>query len=204
LNAFPDHERFGGLLLAVNYRAIIHASSILVPFIVETITEVVTVAALCAITAAYIVEELLRVRGRLVPVMSAFTLRMSRPDERDHVIASPIFLASGIILALILFPRNIAYASIAILAIGDPTAAYIGGKFGQRRVGRRSWEGFAAGTCAAFIPTVFIISPILGAIGSVVGMLLELTGVLDDNLTIPLGSGVAMLLAAVLLLHLAG
>jgi dolichol kinase len=190
--------------LATNYRAIIHASSILVPIIVETTTEFVTVAALCAITAAYIVEELLRLRGRRIPVISAFTLAMSRPDERDHLIASPIFLASGIILALILFPRNVAYASIAILAIGDPTAAYVGGKFGQRRVGRRSWEGFVAGTCAAFIPTVFTISPILGAIGSVVGMLLELTGILDDNLTIPLGSGVAMLLAAVLLQHLAG
>jgi len=190
--------------LAANYRAIIHASSILVPFIVETTTKVVTVAALCAITATYIVEEVLRVRGRLVPVMSAFTLRMSCPDERDHLIASPIFLATGIILALILFPRNIAYASIAILAIGDPTAAYVGRKFGQRGVGRKSWEGFVAGTCVAFIPTVFFISPILGAIGSVVGMLLELTGILNDNLTIPLGSGVAMLLAAVLLQHLAG
>jgi dolichol kinase len=30
---------------------------------------------------------------------------------------------------------------------------------------------------------------------------LELTGILDDNLTIPLGSGVAMLLATVLLQH---
>jgi phytol kinase len=190
--------------LATNYRAIIHASSILVPIIVQATTEFVTVAALCAITAIYVAEEMLRLRGRRIPVISAFTLAMSRPDERDHLIASPIFLASGIILALILFPRNIAYASITILAIGDPTAAYVGGRFGLRRVGRRSWEGFVAGTCAAFISTVFIISPILGAIGSVVGMLLELTGVLDDNLTIPLGSGAAMLLAEALLRHLAG
>jgi dolichol kinase len=190
--------------LAANYRAIIHASSILVPVVVQATTQPVTVAALCAITATYVVEELLRLRGRLVPVISAFTLRMSRPDERDHLIASPIFLASGIILALILFPRNIAYASIAILAIGDPTAAHVGGRFGHRRVGGRSWEGFLAGMCAAFIPTVLIVSPILGAIGSVVGMLLELTGILDDNLTIPLGSGIAMLVAAVLLPRLAG
>jgi dolichol kinase len=204
LNASRDHKRFGGLQLATNYRAIIHASSILVPIIVQTTKEFVTVAALCAITAAYIVEELLRLRGRRVPVISAFTLAMSRPEERDHLIVNPIFLASGIVLALILFPRNIAYASIAILAIGDPTAAYLGGKFGQRRVGSRSWEGFVAGTCAAFIPTIFFISPILGAIGSVVGMLLELTGILNDNLTIPLGSGIAMFLAAVLLPHLAG
>lgn len=171
---------------------------------VEAGSELLTITALCAITVAYIVEEWLRLRGRRVPLISAFTLRMSRPDERDHLIARPIFLAAGIILALLLFPRNIAYASIIILAIGDPIAAYVGGRFGRRRVGSRSWEGFVAGTCAAYIPTVLIVSPILGVVGSVVGMLLELTGILDDNLTIPLGSGIAMFLATVLLKHLIG
>jgi dolichol kinase len=124
---------------------------------------------------------------------------MSRPDERDHLIARPIFLAIGIILVLLLFPTNIAYASIAILAIGDPVAAYVGRRFGHWHVGSKSWEGFAAGTCAAYVPTLLVVSPIVGAVGSIVGMVLELVGILDDNLTIPLGSGAAMLLATALL-----
>jgi dolichol kinase len=184
--------------LAANYRSIIHASSILVPIIVEVTSEFVTVIVLCAITIAYVLAELLRLRGRRVPVISTFTLAMSRPEERSHLIVRPILLAAGIILTLVLFPRNIAYTSIVILAIGDPIAAYVGSRFGRRRVGSKSWEGFVAGTCAAYVPTVFIISPILGAVGSVVGMLMELTGILDDNLTIPLGSGIAMYLAMVL------
>jgi dolichol kinase len=190
--------------LVANYRAFVHASSILVPILVEAESEFLTVTVLCAVSAAYIVEELLRLRGRQIPLISSFTLRISRPTERDHLIAKPIFLSAGIVLSLLLFPRNIAYASIAILAIGDPIAAYVGGKFGRRRIGSRSWEGFVAGTYAGYVPTVLIISPILGMIGSIVGMLLELTGILDDNLTIPLGSGLAMLLVSLLLKRLMG
>jgi dolichol kinase len=185
--------------LAVDYRALVHASSILVPVLVEATSKPLTLAALCVVTVAYVAGELLRIRGRHVPLISSFTLKMSHPDERDHFIARPVFLAVGIILVLIIFPRNIAYASIAILAIGDPVAAHFGHHFGRRHVGRKSWEGFAAGTCAAYVVTLLVVSPIIGAVGSIVGMILELTGVLDDNLTIPLGSGAMMSLATVLL-----
>lgn len=185
--------------MAGNYRALIHISSILVPVVVEATSKPLTLAALCIVTAVYVGEELLRLRGRRVPLISKFTLKMSRPDERDHFIARPVSLAVGIILVLLLLPRNIAYASIAIVAIGDPVAAYVGEEFGRRHAGRKSWEGFAAGTWAAFALTLFLVSPIVGAIGSIAGMVLELTGILDDNLTIPLGSGTAMFLATALL-----
>jgi dolichol kinase len=155
------------------------------------------------VTVAYVAEELLRIRGRRVPLISSFTLRMSHPDERDHFIARPVYLALGIVLVLIVFPRNIAYASVAILAIGDPVAAHFGRHFGRRRVGRKSWEGFAAGTCAAYLFTLLVVSPIVGAVGSIVGMILELTGILDDNLTIPIGAGAAMSLATMIVAQVA-
>jgi dolichol kinase len=42
---------------------------------------------------------------------------------------------------------------------------------------------------------LFLVSPFIGAAGSIAGMTLELSGFLDDNLTIPLGSGIIMLVA---------
>jgi dolichol kinase len=128
---------------------------------------------------------------------------MSRSNERNHFITPPVFLAVGIIFVLLVFPRTIAYASIGIVAVGDPLAAYVGGRFGRRHVGRKSLEGFAIGTLAAFALTLFLVPPSIGAIGSIAGMMLELAGVLDDNLTIPLGSGTAMYLATALLTHAA-
>jgi len=186
--------------LPFNYRPLVHLSSILVPVFVEATSKPLILAALCAVTIAYTVEELLRLRGRPVPLISRFTLSMSRGNESSHLVAAPVFLAVGIILVLLLFPRNIAYASIVVVAVGDPVAAYVGGEHGRRRVGAKSLEGFAAGAFAAFLPTLMLVPPAVGAIGSITGLLLELIPGIDDNLTIPVGSGAAMLLASMLLI----
>jgi len=195
----PRTKDQSAFTLGWNHRQLVHLSSILVPLLVEVTSKPFVLAALCAVTLVYAAVELLRIRGRSVPLISQFTLRMSREDERSHFIAAPIFLAVGVILALLLFPRNIAYASIVVVAIGDPVAAYIGGEHGRRRVGGKTWEGFAAGAFAAFLPTLILVPPIVGAIGSITGMLLELIGGIDDNLTIPIGSGAAMFLTSAIL-----
>ena len=188
--------------MAVNYRPLVHFSSILVPVLMEATSRTLTLAALCLVTVGYVAEELMRIRGHRVPLLSEFTLRMSRPNEKDHFIARPVFLALGVIMVLLLFPRYVAYASIVIVAVGDPVAAYVGARLGRRHVGRKSWEGFAAGTLAAFVPTLFLVPPMVGAVGAIAGMMLELTGIVDDNLTIPLGSGVVMFLTAVFLVSI--
>lgn len=187
--------------MTANYRALIHASSLLVLVLVEATTKRLAVATLCLVVVVYGAEEFLRLRGRRLPLFYELTMKMSRSNERKHFIAPPVFLAVGIILVLLIFPRNIAYTSITIVAIGDPLAAYAGGKLGRRHVGRKSLEGFAIGTFAAFALTLFLVPPNIGAIGSIVGMIVELAGVLDDNLTIPLSSGTAMYLATALLAH---
>lgn len=186
-------------MLTPDYRPMVHVSSILIPVLVELTSKPLILAGLGAVTLAYVGQESLRLRGRHVPLISEFTLKMSRQDERSHFIAAPVFLALGVILSLILFPKDIAYSSIAIVAVGDPVAAYVGRKFGRRQIGGKTWEGFAAGTLTAFAPTLLLISPFIGAIGSVAGMILEMSGVLQDNLTVPIGSGIAMLLASMVL-----
>lgn len=186
--------------MAVNYRPLVHLSAILVPVLIEATSKTLTLAALCLVTVGYVAEELLRIRGHRVPLLSTFTLRMGRPNERDQFIARPVFLALGVIMVLLLFPRYVAYAAIVIVAVGDPVAGYVGARFGRRHVGRRSWEGFAAGTFAAFVPTLFLVPPLVGAVGAIAGMMLELIGIVDDNLTIPLGSGAVMFLTTAFLI----
>jgi dolichol kinase len=187
-------------LLKPDYRPLVHASSILIPVLVELTSKPLILAGLCLVSVLYVAEEFLRLRGIHVPLISEFTLKMSRHCEADHFIAAPIILAFGIILVLLFFPRNIAYASIAIVAVGDPIAAYVGRRFGRRFVGRKTWEGFAAGTTAAFLPTLLVVQPIVGAVGSIAGMMLELSGIPDDNLTITLTSAMAMYLVTALVL----
>ena len=181
--------------LTSKFRIIVHASALLVPVLAETTSKTLVVAMLALVTVGYALSEFLRLRGIRVPLITTFTLKMGRGQESHDFIASPVYLALGVILALLLFPKGIAYAAIVAVGIGDPVAAYVGGRFGRRRIGRKSVEGFMAGSLAVFLGTLLVVPPIIGAIGSIAGMGIELAGVLDDNFTIPLAAGAAMMAA---------
>jgi dolichol kinase len=183
--------------LAENARKAIHLLALLVPPVAALTSKNLVLAVLCVITITYVLGELLRLKGHSLPFITPFTLRMSRPEERRSFIIRPAYLAIGIILALVLYPSAIAYASICIGAIGDSTAAIVGERFGQRRIVRRKTvEGFAAGLTASFLLASFLVSPVIALLGAVGGMVMELLDVPDDNLTMPIVAGALMTLAA--------
>jgi dolichol kinase len=65
-------------------------------------------------------------------------------------------------------------------------------------VKQKTLDGFAAGLIVSFAVALVWVPPYLALIGSVAGMLLELLGTFDDNLTIPIGAGLAMLIVSIL------
>ena len=169
----------------------------LVPILTEVTSKLIVVSALCIIVAVYVVEEVLRLKCRPVPVITSFTLRMSRPAETGRFIVRPVYLAVGIILALLLFPTKIAYASIIIVATGDPVAAYVGGKFGHRHIRpNKTLEGLLAGLVASFLLASIIVSPLAAFAGAAGAMLTELLDVPDDNLTMPIAAGALIYLVS--------
>ena len=183
-----------------NMRKVVHLSALLVPLLCELTSKSVVLALLSMITIAYVLEEVLRLKHRPMPIITRFTLKMSRHEERSSFIIRPLYLAIGIILTLIFYPSSIAYSSISIGAIGDPVAAIIGGKFGRRHIiGRKTMEGFAAGLTASFLLASVIVSPLIAAVGSVGAMIMELVDVPDDNLTMPIVAGALMTLATLAL-----
>jgi len=193
-----DGDDRGGVILKNKSRMTVHACALLVPLLVESTSKSLVLIALVAATLLYVLSEILRLKGKELPLITRFTLRLSRDDERTHFVVAPVSLSAGVILSLLLFPENIAYASIATAAVGDLVAAYVGQRFGRTRVGRRTLEGFAAGLVASFLVASLWVSPSLAIVGSATGMLFELAGILDDNLTIPIGAGSAMFIASTL------
>jgi len=178
-------------------RKLIHLSALLVPILTQLTSKSIVLAALCLVLLAYVTEEVLRLRGRSLPVLTAFTLRMSEPGEGAHFIIRPVYLAIGVILALILFPTRIAYASIVIVAVGDPIAAYAGRRFGHRHIRpKKTLEGSLSGFIASFLLASLITYPLAAFLGAAGAMLLELLDIPDDNLTMPIGAGALMMLAA--------
>ncbi len=151
---------------------------------------------LSIVTIVYVLGEVLRLKGRGLPIITPFTLKMSRPEERTGFIIRPAYFAIGIILALVLYSTAIAYASICIGAVGDSAAAIVGERFGHRRIIRRKTiEGFAAGLSAAFLVASFLVPPFIGLLGAVGAMIMELLDAPDDNLTMPIIAGALMTLA---------
>ncbi len=112
------------------------------------------------------------------------------------------FIATlGIFLALLLFPRDIAYASILVLAFGDPLAHLVSRSFGATNtmVTRNSyWYGALAGTLAGTLAAWIYVHFLPALIASAAAMFVEAGELriashhIDDNLTIPLVAGLVL------------
>ena len=177
-------------------RKMVHLLALLVPPVSELTSKTFVLVALSTITIVYVLEEVLRLKNHPLPIITPFTLKMSRAEERTSFIMRPAYFAIGLIIALALYPSAIAYASVCIVAVGDSVAAIVGERFGHRRIVRRKTvEGFAAGLTAAFIFASFLVPPFIALLGAVGGMIMELLDVPDDNLTMPIVAGALMTLA---------
>ncbi len=112
----------------------------------------------------------------------------------------------GTLLVLTLFEKDIALASIMILALGDSFSRLIGpfGKIRHPFNNTEFLEGVIAGIIAASLGAMLFIKPSEAIISSFFAMLIEgfdikLFGYkIDDNLTIPLIAGVVVWLMRVL------
>jgi dolichol kinase len=176
-------------------RKLIHAAALLVPIMVELTSRNAVLVLLCVIVTVYSVAEVLRLKGRRVAGITSFTLRMSRPEETERFIVTPVYLAVGVILGLLLFPTNIAYASIGCVAVGDPVAAYVGDIFGRMRLRpHKTFEGSISGLLACFLVASIVVQPAVAFAGAVGAMVMELLDVPNDNLTMPIAAGGMMLL----------
>jgi dolichol kinase len=146
-----------------------------------------------------ILMEILRLQVAGVnKVLVSLVGPMLKDTEISHPTGVGYFLG-GILLCLLLFGREVTLASIAILSVGDPTAAVIGRRWGRVRIGEKSLEGtigFFAGAMAAgmvfqgFWPGISMVTFSMGALIGAVVELLPLN--IDDNLLLPLAAGLAM------------
>lgn len=129
--------------------------------------------------------------------------------ERDHHLEKfpgrgVLFFTIGAYLALILFERNIAYAGILILSVGDAVSNVVGrqyGKISTKLNPSKHIEGNLAGILVA-IPFAYYFFPNIYAVAaaSFVGMFLEIPSIrifgfeIDDNLIIPIGAAFTLTL----------
>ena len=140
-----------------------------------------------------------------VPIVSWFLDKFERKNQ--HPGKGAIFFFLGSLIAMALFPRDIASASILILAVGDSVSPIVGihGCVKHPLNSKKFLEGTTAGFVSSFIVAMMVVNPIEALFGSFIGMTIEAldlkAGVrkIDDNLTIPMTAGLAMIIIRLLL-----
>ena len=180
-------------------REVIHIGSFSIPFIcMHILNSYIVSLMILLITILYITSEFLRIRGINLPVISTVTWKTAIKPELYEIATAPAFFALGIILSLILFPTPINYVPVAILTLGDGFATFFGKTLGRTALSLnkgKTVEGSAFGFIFAFSGALLFVNPTKALIGSAIGMLVELLPLpINDNLTIPLTTGLALTL----------
>lgn len=148
-------------------------------------------------TFATVAVDLLRLSDRR---LRGFFLRLFRslirPHEEEHLLGSTHYMIAAL-LSVVVFDHEVAIAALAFLVFGDAAAAIIGKRFGRPLY----WGKSPHGSIACFIVCLAVGIPLLATpglalIGAVTATLAEaLPSPLDDNMRVPIFSGIAMQLA---------
>ena len=140
-----------------------------------------------------------------IPGFDFFLKHLERKENKNFPGKGLIFFFIGVLLAVKLFPRDIALASIMVLTLGDSISHIIGARYGKIRNifngnSKKLFEGTFAGTITGFLGALLFVPIPEAFLGSAAAMIAEVLEIelnhnqLDDNLTVPLVAGAIMVL----------
>lgn len=148
------------------------------------------------------------IRNR-IPAFNRVVIKMMGPlmrrSEKDGVSGLP-FYALGVSLSLFFYSRDIAIVSTMFLVFSDPISSFFGVLYGKDKImPNKSLQGAVAGFFTCYLITLFYTmnSTTLGThilvfsiVAGVIGAASELVSAfnIDDNLTIPVLSGLGLTL----------
>jgi len=160
-----------------------------------------TTTSLLAIGLCFAVGNIISIairRGYKVPLLEKIVLNVERENEKHFPgKAAVMFFASALVL-LVLFKDYpmIVLASLSVQVFADAAAALVGIPFGKHKLyKKKSWEGTTACFVVATACLLFFYPIHIALIAAFVATLIEVLP-LDDNLWIPIGTGIALKLLA--------
>ena len=176
---------FGGLSLAI--------AGLLVP-------ENIFLPSLISATVAFLILELSRPK---LPQLNRQFLTWFHPLLRERetsTLTGTAYLLVGAVLVFVLYEESIAVMAMTFVAVGDPIAGMVGERWGEPKTRGKSLVG--SGACflsclvaGAILSALIHVALSLVVLGSLCATLVESLSLrINDNLTIPLVSGGAMML----------
>lgn len=181
-------------------RKLVHASLAIIPLVI-TVTAIPVGHVIFVIlvgTLLYTMAEIMRLNGMAFPVIFNVVEACIRGSEKKRFLYAPIALLLGAALSLLIFPIPIASAVILIVAFADTAATLIGRTSGGHRIpynANKSIEGSCGALIVGFL-CAYIFLPFVPALAAgIIASLIEslpLKNIVDDNLSVPLGTGVML------------
>jgi dolichol kinase len=174
-------------------RKLFHITGSIIPVVYLLTDKQTALIVTAGLFVVDIVLEIMRIKGFM---NVSFIENNMKKEESNRLSGSFFYILSGLV-TIILFEKNIAVSSLFILSIADPLSSLIGSRFGRVRFLGKSLEGTMTFFAVAFlILRVFSFSIPIAAAGAAIAALTELfsTRFIDDNLSIPLGTALAMTL----------
>ena len=136
-----------------------------------------------------------------IPVVSWFLKNFEKPQYlKTFPGKGVLFLVAGALIVFKLFPDNIAFASIAILAIGDPASHLVAGGFKGKLLKKKSLSGFLLGVVFSSMAASLFVTFTWAFIAAIAALIAEILVIklgedpVDDNIIIPLVAGTILYL----------
>ena len=147
-------------------------------------------------------------RKAKIPVVHQLLQKFERKEEfRKFPGKGIIFYLIGVFASLLFFPKDIAMASIMVLALGDSVSHIYGLHYGKIKhpLSRTKFlEGTIAGFIAGFAGALVFVRPLEAFLAAFTAMLVESIEIkirneqVDDNLIVPLVAGAVVWLVRLL------
>ena len=192
-------------------RQLVHLSGLLFAFLAQFIGRLyvgfyLIMVAFTLLAYSHYIRREMSLFARLEMKIRDIAVGLERNEvSRPFIGAFWFFFASG--LVFLLFPLDVASASVTMLAVGDGLSTLVGMRFGRHRiVGNKTLEGSTVMFVSCFSALLFLplVPVFLGSLASVLAELAPETrvlhkwkrkGLLDDNLLIPFSSALVISLA---------
>ena len=197
----PSNRGALGVLVAKTrgprpWRRLMHAANgigivaclVLLPFPPSVVVWTLTV-----VLAVLVLVDVLRLRNSRLNELFFRLFTCLASTREAHGVASSTWYVLGVVLTLVLFPSEASVPAVLVLALADPAAGYVGGRWGRLRLGRGTLEGSTAFFAVAASLLLLLAEPRAALVtAGVVTVVEPLPWRVDDNLTIPLAAGASL------------